>query len=379
MSGMTFAQMRARVEAEYGRDPEDSDNDDDSFGQQPTDRRKRRAKPSIYADNERPPPEDDDGAWNDVLCDILAANTRDTEDERLVNIVRNDKAAHAAEWSTLDRVRVPTPKPNPQPNPKPNHQSLFSAAKPANKTLYDDLLEEYADVVTPQQRSMFRSAMAPDEPDVPETHERDMEAAKAPYSIETETPPIASLLAFIKDKIMTLVTAERAAILRAILRHQQRLLLTERADLTRRRTALAIFERTVKPRLGGRYKMDEWRRDLVGKWAGAEMFVSASNEHVLLDKHIEGALLTGRVYVDIYHLEDAIFVYCIYSCAAVTAISTGRAATVTAESRDPADYAAFKGLRDTRPFVFEGYLVTQSLQSHEQDVNAAELYKEPKK
>lgn len=373
--------MRARVEAQYGRDPEDDDDDDSiSAGERPTAAVKRRAKPSAYADNERAPSTqqaDEDGAWNDVLCDILMANTRDTPDERLVNIVRNDKAAHAAEWSTLDHERVPVPR---ALKPSAAIAKLSALVKP--KTLYDDVLAEYADVVPPRQQAMFRSAEAPDEPDTPESRNLHNEQTKAPYSAETETPPIASLLSFLRVSVRSLPAAERPSITRAILKYQQRLLLTEPAELTRKRNGLAIFERSVRSRLGGRYAIAEWRRDLVGKWAGGEILVSASNEHVMLEKMFEELLNVNRVYVDIYHLDDALYVYCVYAHGQVAApVALGRVgnssgSNAAEEQRDPAQYAAFRGLApiDQRPYVFEGFMVTQSLQSHEQDVNAAEIY-----
>ncbi len=373
MSGMTFEQMRARVEAQYGRDPEDDEDDE-----RPVAAVKRRAKPSIYADNERAPSTqqaDEDGAWNDVLCDILMANTRDTPDERLVNIVRNDKTVHAAEWSTLDHERVPVPR----PAPSTKLTAAVAVAKP--KTLYDDVLAEYADVVPPRQQAMFRSAEAPDEPDTPESRDaynnNNNPQFRAPYSVENETPPIASLLSFLRVSVRSLPAAERPSITRAILRHQQRLLLTEPAEMTRKRNGLIIFERSVKTRFGGRYNIAEWRRDLVGKWAGSEILVSASNEHVMLEKMFEELLGASRAYVDIYHLDDALYVYCVYAHTQPAALGRVSAAVnQTEEQRDPSQYAAFRGLMpiDQRPYIFEGFMVTQSLQSHEQDVNAAEIY-----
>jgi hypothetical protein len=394
MADQSFRAMMERVYAQYGRDPDDSEGDEDydhddqdeqeaEAGGRSHPRGKRRAGAFVPA----PPaaattaPDSSGANWGQFLCEVLKKNAQD-DAPPIVDVVKRDLQLHAREWATVDTKRVPLTEEQkaamsrPIPTPVGTNQRAGSmpttATAPASssssstgiKSIYDDILEQYKDVVPPAQREMFRKAPGNVGPSVA--------GAEAPtYSEETETAPldhVASSLTAILNRV-----EQPGVLLRALLRNEQRCLLTEKPTRTAMRASLIEFEKVVRPRLGSHAQLRRWRHELVGPWCGSEMRISASMPHRLLEQSMErwfGSV--QRVHLDVYHPEDGLFVFCVYACASVALSNTVEA---TMEHRDPTNYPLFKGfLGDTRQYVFEGYLVTQSTESHERDLAEAEVY-----
>lgn len=422
MADQSFRAMMERVYAQYGRDPDDSEGEDgvsdvedvnatDPWGRpaaQP--RGKRRAAnfatptTTATAAASNPNGHDPNADWGQFFCQVLKQNTNN-EAPNLIKAVERDLVEHEREWHTVDTVRVPLtaeqrammgrPVAAPvgfgknraagaAPGPTPGQTS---ASTSGIKSIYDDILEQYKDVVPATQREMFRAAATPDGPPGAASGAGPRAGVLGaeplpPYSAETETPPLdhaASALTAILNRI-----EHSGALLRALLRNDQRCLLTEQASRTNGRASLLEFEKSVRPRLGSHAQMRRWRQELVGPWCGSQMRMSASVTHQLLERSMErwfGGV--QRVHLDVYHPDDGLFVFCIYACASariagvVDGPSTSTPAPLEPISQlDLAAYARYKALdgSDTRQYVFEGYLVCQSTESHEADLAAKQVY-----
>ena len=166
---------------------------------------------------------------------------------------------------------------------------------------------------------------------------RDQEddSAAPAYSRETEVAPLQELADAIAD-VFNEIAFDSAPLLRALLRRDQLALLTERPVRTRGRHVMHAFRENVRAHLGTEAPLPVWRTGLVGPWAGADAGRSESLE-TALGRVLADEVRDYHLVADIYHLDDALYVACVY--------------TRDRSSPGGSDYC------------FEGYLFTQSSQS----------------
>jgi len=177
----------------------------------------------------------------------------------------------------------------------------------------------------------------------------------AAYSRETEAAPIADMTLALNDVFQELGADETAQTLRLLLCREQCALLTEPEARTAQRRVLHAFASNVHAHMGTSATLHEWRTQLVGPWAGADAVRGAGPELDELQRTLATLLSDeSREYdalVDVYHADDALFVTCVYT-----------------RERDPRSGAVAAGAQ----YCFEGYLFTQSSQSHCADVARAD-------
>ena len=156
-----------------------------------------------------------------------------------------------------------------------------------------------------------------------------------------DSAPIDDLMAALRRSLLqSSCQAQSAEVLRFILQNESCLLLTEDLEYTKARSAYSHFEQNCRLRVGQQQPLKLWREKWIGPWAGMQLCILDDKEQRTLNDLVSLILNTTGAVVDMYLLDECFYVFCVFTQVEDTTMLYG----------------------------FEGFLFTQSSQSHRGDM-----------
>jgi len=162
-----------------------------------------------------------------------------------------------------------------------------------------------------------------------------------------DSAPIDDLMVALRRSLLhSSCQAQSAEVFRFILQNESCLLLTEDLEYTKSRSAYSHFEQNCRLRVGQQQQpLKLWREKWIGPWAGMQLCILEDQEQRTLNELVSLILNTTGAVVDMYLLDECFYVFCV-----------------------------FTPVEDTTLYGFEGFLFTQSSQSHRGDMARHNYY-----